>query len=68
MRFRTRVAGRVVLLAAPFVWRRYRKKVYAGAALTAVPFAVLQASRRIRSHRDQPNADRPSGRAVRPVR
>ena len=45
-----------MIFAAPFVWRRYRRKVYAGAALVALPFAARQASRRIRSGRDHREA------------
>jgi hypothetical protein len=58
VRLRNQLAGRVVVLAAPFVWRRYRKKVYIGAAVAVLPLLVLQASRRIRSHRDEPDAIR----------
>jgi hypothetical protein len=50
------VAGRVVILAAPFLWDRYRRKVYVVAGIVAGLLVTTQVIKRVRrpneSHQD----------------
>jgi hypothetical protein len=66
MRIRNRVAAEVVVLAAPYFWRRYRKRVYVGVALVAAPFVARKAVDWMRNGRH--DVDTVRDRMVEPLR
>lgn len=52
MTLKHEVAGRVVILAAPFLWDRYRRKVYVVVGVVGGLLVTRQAIKRVRRRKE----------------